>query len=93
MPKASLENETRYRDLRNEGGSKEKARISNAAAARGASSVGHKRAESGSDDDWTVPEPKKRTKERRLSGCSSLTQRKLSAKLRNHQGTGVRPCR
>ncbi len=41
MPNASIKNEKMYRDLRDEGDSKEKAaRISNAAAARGASSVG-----------------------------------------------------
>jgi hypothetical protein len=61
-----------YRDLREEGNSKEKsARISNAAAARGGSSVGRKGGEAGSYDDWTVSELKERAKELGLSGYSS----------------------
>lgn len=85
MPNSSIKNEKMYRDLRKEGNSKEKsARISNAAAARGASSVGRKGGEAGSYDDWTVAELKKRAKELGLSGYSSLTKGKLIAKLRNH---------
>ncbi len=43
MPNSSIKNEKMYEDLRKEGNSKEKAaRISNAAAARGAKSVGRK---------------------------------------------------
>ncbi len=85
MPNSSIKNERMYRDLRKEGNSKEKAaRISNAAAARGASSVGRKGGKSGKYDDWTVPQLKKRAKELGLSGYSSLTKDKLIAKLRNH---------
>jgi hypothetical protein len=74
-----------YRDLREEGNSKEKAaRISNAAANRGASAVGRKGGKSGTYDDWTVPQLKKRAKELGLSGYSGLTKDKLIAKLRNH---------
>ena len=85
MPNSSIKNEKMYRDLRKEGNSKEKAaRISNAAAGRGASSVGRKGGESGSYDDWTVSDLKRRAKELGLSGYSSLTKSKLIAKLRNH---------
>ncbi len=85
MPNSSIKNEKMYRDLRKEGNSKERAaRISNAAAARGASSVGRKGGESGSYDDWTVSDLKRRAKELGLSGYSSLTKSKLIAKLRNH---------
>lgn len=85
MPNSSIKNERMYRDLREEGNSKEKAaRISNAAANRGASAVGRKGGESGSYDDWTVPQLKKRAKELGLSGYSGLTKDKLIAKLRNH---------
>lgn len=85
MPNASIKNEKMYRDLRKEGSSKEKAaRISNAAAARGVSSVGRKGGKSASYEDWTVPELKERAKELGLSGYSSLTKGKLIAKLRNH---------
>lgn len=85
MPNSSIKNEKMYEDLREQGNSKEKsARISNAAAARGKSAVGKKGGESGSYDDWTVPELKKRAKELGISGYSDLTKDKLVAKLRNH---------
>lgn len=85
MPNSSIKNEKMYRDLRKEGNSKEKsARISNAAAAQSASAVGRKGGDSGSYDDWTVSELKKRAKELGLSGYSDLTKSKLIAKLRNH---------
>jgi len=61
MPNSSIKNEKMYEDLRKQGDSKEKAaRISNAAAARGKSAVGRKGGKSGSYDDWTVAELKKR---------------------------------
>jgi hypothetical protein len=65
--------------------SKEKAaRISNAAAARGRSSVAKSGGKSGSYDDWTVPELKKRAKQLGMSGYSSLSKDKLIKKLRDH---------
>lgn len=85
MPNSSLKNEDMYEELRKEGNSKEKsARISNAAASRGKSDVGRKGGESGSYDDWTVPELKKRAKELGMSGYSDLTKDRLIKKLRNH---------
>lgn len=85
MPNSSIKNEKMYEDLRREGNSKEKAaRISNAAASRGASSVGKKGGRSGSYDDWSVDELKKRAKELGMSGYSRLTKDKLISKLRNH---------
>ena len=61
MPNPSIKDEKMYRDLRKQGNSEEKAaRISNAAAARGKSAVGRKGGKSGSYQDWTVPELKKR---------------------------------
>lgn len=85
MPRSSIKNEKMYQDLRKKGDSKEKAaRISNAAAGRGKSSVGRKGGKSGSYADWTVPELKKRAKQLGMSGYSSLTKDKLVAKLRNH---------
>ena len=85
MPNSSIKNEKLYQDLRKQGDSKEKAaRISNAATARGTSSVGRKGGKSGSYQDWTVPQLKKRAKELGMSGYSGLTKDKLVARLRNH---------
>jgi hypothetical protein len=84
MPNPSIKNEKLYEDLREEGNSKQKsARIANAAAARGTSAVGRKGGRSGSYDDWTVSELKKRAKEIGISGYSALTKSKLIDKIRN----------
>ena len=84
MPNPTIKNEKLYEDLRNEGNSKQKsARIANAAAARGKSAVGKKGGKSGSYDDWTVTDLKKRAKEIGLSGYSNLTKEKLISKIRN----------
>jgi hypothetical protein len=80
-----VKNPKMYEELRAEGNSKEKsARISNAAAARGRSAVGRKGGESGSYDDWTVPELRKRAKELGLTGYSSKKKSELIAALRDH---------
>jgi hypothetical protein len=85
MPRSSIKDEKLYQDLRKQGDSKEKAaRISNAAAARGRSSVGKSGGKSGSYDDWTVPQLKKRAKQLGMSGYSSLSKDKLVKKLRDH---------
>lgn len=84
MPNPTIKNEKLYEDLRKEGNSKQKsARIANAAAARGKSAVGRKGGKSGSFDDWTVTDLKKRAKELGLSGYSNLTKDKLISKIRN----------
>ena len=85
MPNSSIKNEGLYEDLREQGNSKEKAaRISNAAAAKGSSSVGRKGGESGSYESWTVPELKKRAKELGISGYSDKNKDQLVALLRGH---------
>ena len=84
MPNPSIKNEKMYEDLREEGNSKQKsARIANAAAARGKSAVGKKGGKSGSYEDWTVTDLKKRAKELGLSGYSNLSKAKLVSKIRN----------
>jgi hypothetical protein len=81
---ASLKNPKLYEDLRDEGDSKQKAaRISNAVAARGQKAVSRKGGESGSYDDWTVPQLRKRAKELGLKGYSSLPKAQLIKKIRN----------
>ena len=85
MPNPSIKDEKLYQDLRKKGDSKEKAaRISNAAAGRGRSNVAKSGGKSGSYQDWTVPELKKRAKELGITGYSRLTKSKLISELRNH---------
>ena len=60
----SLKKPDMYEDLRDEGASKDKAaRISNAAANEGESSVGHRGGEAENYEDRTVDELKDRVKE------------------------------
>lgn len=74
-----------YEDLREDGASKEKAaRISNAAAKEGRSTVGRRGGESGSYRDWTVPELKDRARELGLHGYSDKRKDELIAMLRDH---------
>lgn len=85
MPNPSIKDEKLYEELRDEGNSKEKAaRISNAAAAKGRSSVGRAGGESGSYDDWTVDDLRGRAKELGIKGYSDKTKRELIGMLRNH---------
>ena len=84
-PGPSVKDDKVYEAVRDQGGSKEKAaRIANASAARGRSSVGKKGGRSGSYDDWKVEDLRKRAKELGLSGYSSKTKSELVSMLRNH---------
>ena len=73
-----------YEKLRDDGASKQKAaRIANAAGNKGRSSLGKKGGESGSYDDWTVNDLKKRAKEIGLTGYSRKKKSDLISALRN----------
>ncbi len=81
----SLKDPELYEELRDDGASKEKAaRISNAAARDGRSSVGRRGGKHGDYEDWTVPELRKRAKELGLTGCSGKRKAELISELRNH---------
>lgn len=74
-----------YEKLRDEGASEEKAaRISNAAAKEGRSTVGRRGAEAEDYEDRTVRELRERAKELGLTGYSRLRKRELIDRLRNH---------
>jgi hypothetical protein len=82
---SSLKDPGLYEELRDDGASKEKAaRISNAAAKQGRSSVGRKGGKSGDYEDWTVDELKKRAKEIGITGYSGKRKSELISALRNH---------
>ena len=84
-PGPSVKDDKVYEAIRDQGGSKEKAaRIANASAASGRSSVGKKGGKSGSYDDWKVEDLRKRAKELGMSGYSGKKKSELVSMLRNH---------
>ena len=84
-PGPSIKDKELYEELRDDGASKEKAaRISNAAAKEGRSSVGRKGGEHGDYDDWTVDDLRDRAKELDIEGRSDMSKDELVKALRNH---------
>ena len=84
-PGPSVKDKKLYEDLRDEGNSKEKsARIANAAAASSRKSVGRKGGESGSYDDWTVADLRKKAGQIGIEGRSKMNKSELVKALRNH---------
>ena len=84
-PGPSVKDAEVYEALRDDGASKEKAaRIANAAAARGRSSVGEKGGEATDYEDRTVDELRKRAAELDIEGRSSMSKAELIDALRNH---------
>lgn len=85
MPRKQIKNEKQYQKLRDEGESKEKAaRIANAQAKEGKSSVGRKGGTSGSYDDWSKDQLAKRAREVGIEGRSKMTKSQLIKALRDH---------
>ncbi|NUU31691.1 Rho termination factor N-terminal domain-containing protein [Arthrobacter sp. C9C5] len=80
----SIKDPELYEALLEDGASKQKAaRISNAAAKRGRSSVGRKGGKSGDYEDWTVPQLREKAKEIGLKGYSAKKKSELISALRN----------
>ena len=84
-PGPSVKDDDTYEALRREGNSKEKsARIANAAAAQGASTVGRRGGRSPSYEEWTVVDLRKRAAELGIEGRSSMDKSALVDALRHH---------
>jgi hypothetical protein len=84
-PGPSVKDKELYESLRDEGNSKEKsARIANSAAATSRRAVSHKGGSSGSYDDWSVKDLRKRAAEIGISGRSTMQKAELVHALRSH---------
>ena len=84
-PGPSVKDPELYESLRDDGASKEKAaRIANAAANTSRSSVGRKGGESGTYEDWTVEDLRKRAAELEIAGRSTMRKDELVEALRSH---------
>lgn len=84
-PGPSVKDPKVYEALREEGNSKEKsARIANASASSGRRTVAAKGGSSGSYDDWTLAQLRKRASELDIEGRSSMNKSQLVDALRHH---------
>jgi Rho termination factor, N-terminal domain len=84
-PGPSVKDKKLYEELRDEGNSKEKsARIANASAKTSRSAVGRKGGKSGSYDDWSVADLRKKAGQVGIEGRSSMNKAELVKALRNH---------
>ena len=82
---ASIGDDELYEKVREQGGGREKAaRIANAAANTSREAVGRKGGKSGSYEDWTVDELRKRAGEIGIDGRSKMNKSELMKALRNH---------
>jgi hypothetical protein len=84
-PGPSVKDAKTYEALRDEGASKEKAaRIANATANTSRKAVSRKGGRSGSYDDWTVGDLRKRASEIGIEGRSKMNRSELVEALRDH---------
>jgi hypothetical protein len=84
-PGPSVKDAKVYEALRDEGNSKEKsARIANAGARSGRKKVAATGGSSGSYDDWTLAQLRKRAGELDIEGRSSMNKSQLVDALRHH---------
>jgi hypothetical protein len=85
MPNASVKDEKVYKAIRREGGSKEKAaRIANAAAAQGRSTVGKRGGKAGDYEDQTKEQLLAQARKVGIDGRSKMNKAQLIKALRNH---------
>ncbi|RZT85955.1 hypothetical protein EV383_2843 [Pseudonocardia sediminis] len=85
MPDPSIKDEKTYEALRDEGASKEKAaRIANAAARDGRSTVGERGGEAGNYEDMTKDQLYERAQRVGIDGRSDMSKDELITALRNH---------
>ncbi|MET0190605.1 MAG: Rho termination factor [Pseudonocardia sediminis] len=85
MPDPSIKDEKTYEALRDEGASKEKAaRIANAAARDGRSTVGERGGEAGNYEDMTKDQLYERAQRIGIDGRSDMSKDELITALRNH---------
>lgn len=84
-PGPSVKDDKLYEELRNDGDSKEKAaRIANKSASSSRSEVGRRGGKSGSYEDWTVEDLRRRAAEIGIDGRSSMKKDQLVKALRDH---------
>lgn len=84
-PGPSVKDPELYEALRDDGASKEKAaRIANAANNTSRSKVGRKGGTSGSYDDWSVTDLRKKASQIGIEGRSKMKKQELVKALRNH---------
>ena len=84
-PGPSVKDPEVYEALRDQGASKEKAaRIANAAAAQGRSTVGERGGEASDYEERTVGELRRRAAELDIEGRSSMSKTELIDALRGH---------
>lgn len=79
----SIKDPELYERLREEGNSKSKAAIANAAARDGRSEVGKRGGKSDAYEDWTKDELYERAQELAIDGRSTMTKEELIDALRN----------